>query len=342
MRRSILACSVLGSLMLAGCSAGAPGAADDPLGSAENAIAYRTLDTTHTAVVSILAPDGAGAFSECSGTVLQVKNGSAYVLTAAHCCDNTVPTLVVTGNDYSAGEQYIFGGTPEPPSYAVTAGSIYYDSKYVPNTASAYDFCMLKFAAPAGMASIPPAQPGDDGLALGVEVKHVGFGETDTNSNNSQRWNGTAPVNLQLTTTILQSSQGGPTDIMGVCEGDSGGPALVPAGAPQSQQMVVGTTSTGDATSCASNTENTCMRVTSETGPGGFITTYLDDAPVGGTQPGTTQASCQTCAQSSETGACESQAQACGSDQACETLSQCLGQCAGAQTCVNTCASTAG
>ena len=100
------------------------------------------------------------------------------------------------------------------------------------------------------------------------------------------------PVNLGLTNTTLQSSQGGAARVQGGCEGDSGGPALVPAGAPQSQQKVVGTTSTGDATSCATNTENTCMRVTSETGPGGFITNYLADDTTGGNPGGDTAMSC--------------------------------------------------
>src|SRR6202042_1587770 len=142
------------------------------------------------------------------------------------------------------------------------------------------------------------------------------------NSSNSGRRTGTAPVNLGLTNTTLQSSQGGAARVQGGCEGDSGGPALVPAGAPQSQQKVVGTTSTGDASSCASNTENTCMRVTSETGPGGFISNYLDDDTTGGSPGGNTPASCglttmdPTCDDCIDTSCC-AQAQACASDPSC-------------------------
>ena len=249
----------------------------------------------------------------------------------------TAPSVVVMSNDYAVGEGALFGGAVSPPVYSVTPGSVYYDSKY---DGQEYDFCMLKFAAPAGTPVIPV--PGaSDGLSLGAEVEHVGFGVTESNGNNSGRRTGSAPVNQQLTSLVLESSQGGASHIQGVCEGDSGGPALFPAGVPQAQQKVVGTTSFGDSSTCAQNTTNVCMRVTSEIGATGFITTYLDDNPVGGTQAGSAQASCQTCVTSSESGACASQAQACGSDQACLTLNQCLGNCTD-QSCITGCESAAG
>jgi MYXO-CTERM domain-containing protein len=342
MRRAILPCSLLGSLILTGCSsAGTAGAPDEPVGTAESAIAYGSPDSTHTAVVALLGSAGGGSFDECSGTIVKVNpaTGVGYVLTAAHCCNMTAPQLVVMSSDYTVGEQYLFGGSPQPPVYAVTPGSIYYDSKY---DQQEYDFCMLKFAAPANAPVIPVATS-PDGLSLGSSVEHVGFGVTDTNGNNSGRRTGTAPVNQTLNALILQSSQGGGAHTPGVCEGDSGGPALFPAGAPQSQQHVVGTTSYGNNSTCAQNTINVCMRVTSEMDPNnGFIATYLNDNPVGGVQAGSAQASCQTCVSSSESGSCSSQTQACAGDQACLTLNTCIGNCNGSQTCVNNCAQTAG
>ena len=333
------------SLALTSCSsAGGPGAPDGRLGASQSAIAYGSADSTHTAVVALLGNAGGSSFAECSGTIVQVKNGQAYVLTAGHCCDKTVPSVVVMSNDYSVGEQYIFGGTPAPPAYAVTAGSVYFDSKYDPNATnppSSYDFCMLKFAAPANAAVIPVAQPGQDGLSLGVQVEHVGFGVTDTSTSNSGRRTGTAPVDLSLTATDLKSSQGGSGLIQGVCEGDSGGPALVPAGAMPSQQMVVGTTSYGSTTTCSQNTYNDCMRVTSETGPGGFITDYLADTPTGTPGGNTPPPTCQDCATSAESGACQSQTQACVGDQACYNLNTCIGNCT-TQACVTACETTAG
>jgi hypothetical protein len=338
MRRFGLACIFLGPVALMSCSpANGPDATEGPLGTAQSAIAYGSADTTHTAVVALLGNAGGGSFDECSGTIVQVKNGSGYVLTAAHCCNMTQPGLVVMSSDYTVGENYLGGGTPAPPVYAVTAGSVWYDSKY---DGQEYDFCMLQFAAPANAAVIPVAQPGDDGLSLNVEVEHVGYGVTDTTTNNSGRRTGTAPVDQSLTTLILQSTQGGTSHIQGVCEGDSGGPALTPAGAPQAQQKVAGTTSYGDSSTCATNSMNVCMRVTSETGPGGFITNYLADTP-SGTQAGSATATCQTCATASETGACSTQTQACVNDAACTTLNTCLGNCT-TQACATACDTTAG
>src|SRR5579863_5480474 len=88
---------------LFGCSNPAPDAASaaTQLGSERSAIAYGTVDSTHTAVVSVLIPMGSQSFGECSGTVVQVSGGNAYVLTAAHCCNMATPTIVVAGSNYS-------------------------------------------------------------------------------------------------------------------------------------------------------------------------------------------------------------------------------------------------
>ena len=76
MRRLGFACILLPCLALAGCSsAQGPGVSESPVGAAESAIAYGTADSAHTAVVALLGDAGGGAFVECSGTVVQVKNG---------------------------------------------------------------------------------------------------------------------------------------------------------------------------------------------------------------------------------------------------------------------------
>jgi hypothetical protein len=345
MRRVVLTCSLLGSLAATSCSSSNPGGAPEgPLGTEQSAIAYGTADSAHTAVVALLANAGSGELSECSGTIVQVKNGQGYVLTAAHCCDDTVPSVVVMSSDYGVGEQYVGGATPQPPAYAVTAGSVYYDTQYDPTTTApegpTYDFCMLKFAAPAGAAVIPVAEP-SDGVTLGEQVEHVGFGITDTSSNNSGRRTGTAPVNQRVDTWTLVSSQGGASKVQGVCEGDSGGPVLVPAGAAQSQQKVVGTVSYGNATTCAQNTLNVCMRVTSESGAGGFIANFLADTPSGTAAGSSSSASCDTCASSAQTGACKTQASACAGDPKCTTLDTCLQSCT-TSACQTACQTTAG
>ncbi|HEY8091265.1 MAG TPA: hypothetical protein VIF09_25555, partial [Polyangiaceae bacterium] len=134
MRRIRLACYFLGSLVLTSCSSGSrPAPSEGPVGAAESAIAYGTTDTLnpHTAVVALLIP-AAGGYGECTGTVVQVKNGVGYVLTAAHCCgglpaDPSAPTVVVVGSNYSAGVAAVMGGPVNPPAYAVTPGSVWWD-----------------------------------------------------------------------------------------------------------------------------------------------------------------------------------------------------------------------
>jgi MYXO-CTERM domain-containing protein len=270
MRRLSPTCLALAALALAGCSS-APQALDGPTAETQSRIVYGTADTTHTAVVALLNPDG-GGYDECSGTIVQVANGIASVLTAAHCCNDTQPTIVIMSSDYSVGVPYINSSNPPAPTYAVITSSVQYDPGYNGNAAAPIDdFCMLQFNAPASTPVIPVAT-GNDGLAVGTTVEYVGFGTTQNNQDNTLRNHASAPVDQLVTTTYFQYTEGGSTHIGGPCEGDSGGPALLPAGAPQAQQKVVGTTSYGDQ---ACTQYGVSMRVTSQTGPGGFITTYL-------------------------------------------------------------------
>jgi hypothetical protein len=272
MRPAAVFCA-LGALLLISCSSPAP----DPgaLARSQSPIAYGNSDTAnpHTAVVAVLSPVSGTELQECSGSIVQVTGGIGYVLTAAHCCNAYAPTVVVAANNYVVGEEYVSGGTPVPPVYPIVAGSVQSDSLY---NGSDHDFCMLKFSgAPAGMPTLalPPAS--GDGLQLGDLIEHIGFGVTDTNNTNSVRRTGTDTLNLDLTPLILEFSQGGTTDIPGTCEGDSGGPSLLPAGVPQSQQVIVGVQSYGNSTTCSTETLGVASRVISEIGPQRFITSYL-------------------------------------------------------------------
>jgi hypothetical protein len=282
MRVLAAVCSIAATLALHGCSPSTPDRS--PVGRAQSAIAYGTTDSTHTAVVAVLAPVGSTELEECGGSIVQVKGGRGYVLTAAHCCNVYVPTIVVVSNDYSVGEPYLSGGTPVPPVYAVVAGSVYYDAQYTPSAPFPdHDFCMLKFSGATGNTPVLalPSSSGD-GLALGSTVEHVGFGITETNNGNSTRRTGSDVVNLALTPSLVEFSQGGASHVPGTCNGDSGGPSLFPAGAPQSQQVVVAVQSFGSAGStCAQETFGGASRVSSEIGTGGFITAFLADAPTG-------------------------------------------------------------
>jgi|HubBroStandDraft_5_1064220.scaffolds.fasta_scaffold202216_1 hypothetical protein len=278
MRSFLVACAALAPVLASGCSQ--PVGPEGRVGAVRSPIAYGAADTLHTAVVAVLAPVGTTALQECTGSIVRVTGGDAFVLTAAHCCNLHIPTLVVASSDYAVGEPYLAGGTPAPPVYPVTPGSVYYDALYAEDMQLDHDFCMLQFTgAPANTAtlSLPSTS---DALAVGSSIEHVGFGFTETSTMNSQRRTGTDTVD-QLTALMVEYPQGGTTDVPGTCEGDSGGPALLPAGAPQAQQVVTAVTSYGSSSSCAQTTFGVGSRVSSAMGAGGFIASYLAGAPIG-------------------------------------------------------------
>ncbi|HXX70326.1 MAG TPA: trypsin-like serine protease [Polyangiaceae bacterium] len=270
-----VACALLGCTASSAPSATTGG----PTASRSGAIAYGTADTTHTAVVAVLAPVGTTELEECTGTIVQVENGNGFVLTAAHCCNTYVPTVIVASENYAVGEQYVLGGTPVPPVYGVVPSSVYYDALY---DGADHDFCMLQFSgATTSTPTIALPSSSGDGLELGSAVEHVGYGETQTSTTNTLRRTGTDTINDALTPLIVAFGQGGADDVPGTCDGDSGGPSLFPAGVAQSEQVVVAVQSYGNATTCAAETLGVGSRVISEIGPGAFITSYLANAPVG-------------------------------------------------------------
>jgi secreted trypsin-like serine protease len=261
-----------------GCSS--PEAQDGHLAAIRTPIAFGTLDASHTAVAAVLSPVNSSEFQECTGSIVAVMGGQGYVLTAAHCCKAFVPTVVVASSDYSIGEAALGGAAPVPPVYGVVPGSVYYDAQY--DGAGGHDFCMLKFAgAASGLATLVLPTSSSDGLQLGSQVEHIGFGVTDTTTNNTQRRTAIDSVDQQLTGLLLEFSQGGPGHIPGTCDGDSGGPTLLPAGVAQAHQVIVGVQSFGNATSCAQETLGGASRVSSAIGPGQFITSYLAGSPIG-------------------------------------------------------------
>ena len=298
-------------IALAAALAGCAPAGDAPSPRSGRAgIVYGTADPAHAAVVALLGKGAEGAFS-CTGTIVQVAHGQAYVLTAAHCCGGDShspsdhPVVVVMADDFGPYWGALNALTPTPPAYAVTDGSVSWDPLYRP-TGDDHDFCMLQFKAPAGTSFIPVPSAGADGLSRGARVEFVGFGATDSNANNSARAHATAPVDQSLTALSLTYSEGGAAHVGGPCNGDSGGPALFPADVSPSAQTVVGITSYGDEDCVAYGVSS---RVTSELGPEGFITRYLNDG-MDGSSTGSTGASGSS---SSSTGTTGSSSSATGS-----------------------------
>jgi hypothetical protein len=208
---------------------------------------------------------------------------------------------------------------------------VYFDARYV--SSMDWDFCMLKFTGPKGMPFIPVAGV-TDGVTPGAPLEHVGYGATETMMHGTVRRSGTAPADQALTLTEITSTQGGSSHLSGTCAGDSGGPALLPAGVPQGQQTVVGVTSFGDAVlNCAMGSTNTAMRVSSETGPDGFITKFLSDTPIG-LKPGVNN--CSDCISNAGFDTCPSELTTCTNDPACTALDQCRYACT-TQQCKSDC-----
>jgi hypothetical protein len=288
--RSLRSCLPALALLVVGCG-GSDAPPREAVVRAAGGIAYGSTDTLHTAVVAVLAPESSPYLQECTGSIVKVDvaAGQGYVLTAAHCCNQYVPNVVVAANDYAPSDGYVFGGIPQAPAYPVVRGSVWYDAAFGPTQAYGivHDFCMLRFSGATSstpVLALPPAS--GDGLSLGASVEHIGFGETDSGGN-STRITGTDAVNLELAPPVFQYGQGGSGHVPGTCAGDSGGPALFPAGVAQAQQTVVGVTSYGNNTTCAQVTYGGAMRVVSEMGPGGFISSYLAGTPTGVQMGGT-------------------------------------------------------
>jgi Trypsin len=275
------------TLAVAQASCASSDVKNEDIATRRSALSLGIPDSAHTAVVALLASTDDGNFRECTGTIVQVSGDVGYVLTAAHCCSkDTEPTVLVAADDDSVGLAALSGGPISPPNYAVTSGSIFYDASYdVSDVAADFDFCMLKFSGATGMTAIPVIT-GNDGLAVGSAADVVGYGQTtvDLNGqttvdpNNSLRYISSA-IFGQTTAATLSFSNDPAED--GICDGDSGGPALIASGDAQASQRVVGTVSRSSAQFCGQPGANTFARVSSETGPEGFISSYLADRPFG-------------------------------------------------------------
>lgn len=286
------------ALSVASCSSG--GNKPETFEQREEPIYYGELDYTHQAVVAI--QNGGGM---CSGTIVAVQGSYGYVLTAAHCVVSwgTTPANpsqfdVYMGNDYwNPTDSFNVVEVGVHPLYDGTDGS-------------ANDFGMLRISGvSAGTPHIPAMSPAQDNLAVGTQVDLVGYGRTESSSNNSQRRHVTKPI-ADLPATWLAFNQSGTSG--GTCQGDSGGPALSLGTA-----LVAGVTSFGTGYTCT------------EDGYSGRVSTVYNSF----IQPfinGTTGTiSCQECDASatSGNGACVATIDACFNSSSCNSFVNCISNC---------------
>jgi len=286
--------------MVAGCATGE----SEELGpkTIQAPIINGNLDTTHQAVVAVFLGMGA-----CSGTIIHRNGGNAWVLTAAHCVTPSPPQLVAQGDDHDNPDAtYPVADYAYHPAYT-QAGGI-------------FDFAVVRITGATASTPVIPAQtPAEDNLAVGTQVRHVGYGITwHPNGYTSERHETTNTLN-GLASYYFDYLQ--PTS--GPCSGDSGGPALTVGGA----ERVAGVISGGDQTCSQYGVSGRVSSVYDS-----FILPFINGTPVTMT--------CNECftGATQGAGACMGQVDACFGDADCDALVSCMDPC-GTQTCVLGCIS---
>jgi hypothetical protein len=226
LRRS-LAPVVFALPLLASCSGGDPSGLESAR-ARRDPIVHGTVDTTHRAVVAVLAER-----SVCSGTIVAANGATAWVLTAAHCCDPDDPPIeITTADDYARPSRR--------DSYRVTA--VKPDPAY---DGSIHDFCMVAFdgAGARPPAPVPVLPPRLDDLRAGSPVTFSGYGVTSADPDSPGFGNSVREqvdgvlTHLDAWTISYDQRRSGP------CDGDSGGPAFYTV---DGRLYVAGVTSYGD------------------------------------------------------------------------------------------------
>ncbi|WP_394843610.1 trypsin-like serine protease [Pendulispora brunnea] len=287
---------------LSACSSDAwdHAAADEIAGSASAPIINGVNDTTHGAVVTVYNEQGKSAML-CSGTVIHVDAESrvGYVLTAGHCAA-IPPKYVYVGDDFHARATLRYEAI-DVRKHPLHDGSV----------TSSYDFAIVRFAgAEASTPTMPILTPEQDKLAEKSVVTCVGFGHTNAppeSSDNTVRQSIDRSLNAVSPTKLSYSISNG-----GICNGDSGGPALISV---DNTEYVAGVHSyvTGN-----------CDGV----GVSGRISAAFEWVQSIVTEPAPAD-SCELCAkrEASGTGACRKMEQACLADAQCGNYARCITAC---------------
>ena len=212
----------------AGCDAAL---APDSLTSRGSPILGGTPDTTTEAVMALIDQSGSGAMttaSGCTGTTIAKMGSSGFLVTAAHCvvalqgnqvmlpvklaAANTL--FVVPGPDWMKG-------VATNSYYSVAAVAIH--PAYDGAVDSPFDVAMIRYlGVTAATQVIPAISVAEDTLAVNSTVRLVGYGKTESSSQNSVR----RTVDRRIAQLGARQFSYDQTDRKGACEGDSGGPTL--------------------------------------------------------------------------------------------------------------------
>ncbi|HEY2409991.1 MAG TPA: hypothetical protein VGI10_28505 [Polyangiaceae bacterium] len=297
-----------------------------------NPIYGGTLDTTDNAIGALLTFTNAGT-TECSGTVIASKGRTGFYLTAAHCvvqfdAQNSAPVVPIMMSDPTTMELRMGSDYSAPTaSYGIIDATI--PPQYNGSVITDYDVAVVRFAGITPSVPIisvmSAAQDSAVKFGAGSSVKVIGYGMTDTNMDNTLRNTVSKTVASTKSQDVVYDQSNG----QGLCEGDSGGPALfddsgtlLVAAVNSWVQGVQGADPCLDqgASVRASFHEN-------------FIATVFNNAP--------TQLSCQDCELASiGTGnACVTLATECAdASTQCGMFAACFNSCTGtAQSCLSSC-----
>lgn len=225
-----LSLSVSGAL--AAC--GQPPPDDVALSSAALPILGGAVDIEHPEVMLLASRRG----FLCTGTVIDQDGQTGYLLTAAHCVTeddgSALPAadfVVVPGQDFQESTSVF-----EVESVSVEPS---YDGSFAAN-----DVAVVRFFAEDGpLGTIPVLDADEDALVVGDDLLLVGYGQTDLDTDNTQRRRVSRTIET-LDEQLVVYSQ---ADARGACFGDSGGPVLVRVGGEERVAGIIsGGVSDGD------------------------------------------------------------------------------------------------
>jgi secreted trypsin-like serine protease len=209
------------------------------------AITYGQLDGNRHPNVGALV-DRTGAY--CSGTLVNGKNGAPVFVTAAHCDDDGKVYVSFDNNYVAERSQFPNGQEVEYP------GTLIGDPQWY---LRGHDIAVVVF----NLGSTPPstlpkarlpAKGSLNDLPKGQKFTAVGYGVTETGSGEGVRRYAVSSL-TSTNTYYLGLSQNIHQGNSGTCNGDSGGPNFLGAGASETN-INAALTNTGDAMCKSKNT----------------------------------------------------------------------------------------
>lgn len=205
-----------------------------------------TVDDGHPAVVMIFYNLGNGAGIGCSGTMIS----TTVVLTAGHCTVTDEGCTEPDCTTLTAANYTVYGGTTPftNPTWTSFVTEVHTNPVYDgANIINGSDSGILKLATPAPVTPVPwMATAASESYQQANAITVVGYGITIQGGTDfgTKRY-----VNVEITSAVSQNDfiigDGG----QGICNGDSGGPALMVVNST-GEETIIGTTTAGPGATC--------------------------------------------------------------------------------------------